>query len=166
MKEEAKRKREWEELQKCTFKPDLKKQITRPPKTATLSLIDDMPQETPQTTESDEKQFAGYEAAQRLYARRKNQREKTEKTREDYEFEKYGQECTFAPKLNKQSHAPSFKKTSKPSERQQETFNKQLERQKKAREEKERIKQLMERGVPASTKPTLPRPLPRAREEV
>lgn len=99
--------------------------------------------------------MAGYEAAKRLYAKRKPQIEKTEKTKEDYEFERMGNECTFAPNLIKgpTAHRKNDAKT-KQSERQQETFNKQLERQKKAREEKERIKQMMERGVPTSTAKT------------
>lgn len=34
-----------------------------------------------------------------LYNQRKRQVDKTDKTKEDYEFERQGQECTFAPKL-------------------------------------------------------------------
>jgi hypothetical protein len=67
----------------------------------------------PESTE--EEKYAGYEAAQRLYKKRKNQAEKTEKSREDYEFEKFGQECTFAPQITK--HKTGGPKTVKPSER-------------------------------------------------
>lgn len=146
-REEAKRKRDWEEMQKCTFKPTTlpKKQ----PKTASLNLVQDKKETL------EEEKFAGYEAAQRLYAKRKPQREKTEKTKEEYEFEKYGDECTFAPKMYTKGTGVS--KQTKQSEREQQQFNKQLERQKKAREEKERIKQLKERGVPASTLTYKPR---------
>lgn len=34
-----------------------------------------------------------------LYSKRKRQIDKTDKSKEDYEFERHGQECTFAPKL-------------------------------------------------------------------
>lgn len=34
-----------------------------------------------------------------LYEQRKRQVDRTDKTKEDYEFERHGQECTFAPKL-------------------------------------------------------------------
>lgn len=34
-----------------------------------------------------------------LYKQRKRQVDKTDKSKEDYEFERQGQECTFAPKL-------------------------------------------------------------------
>lgn len=34
-----------------------------------------------------------------LYEKRKRQIDKADKTKEDYEFERQGQECTFAPKL-------------------------------------------------------------------
>ena len=36
-----------------------------------------------------------------LYSMRKRQLDKTDKTKEDYEFERQGQECTFAPKTTK-----------------------------------------------------------------
>lgn len=59
----------------------------------------------------EENLFAGYQAAQRLYAKRKPQIEKTEKSKEDYEFERMGHECSFAPKLNKA--APARKNNAK-----------------------------------------------------
>jgi hypothetical protein len=34
-----------------------------------------------------------------LYSMRKRQLDKSDKTKEDYEFERHGQECTFAPKI-------------------------------------------------------------------
>lgn len=37
------------------------------------------------------------QAADRLYQQRKKQVEKTDKAREDYEFERQGAECTFQP---------------------------------------------------------------------
>ena len=40
-------------------------------------------------------------ANERLYKMRKNQRDKTEKTKEEYEYEKQAQECTFAPKISR-----------------------------------------------------------------
>ena len=38
-------------------------------------------------------------AAERLYKLRKEQKNKTDKPKEDYEFEKAAEECTFAPKI-------------------------------------------------------------------
>ena len=38
------------------------------------------------------------QAAERLYLQRKAQIDKTDKAKEDYEFERQGEECTFQPK--------------------------------------------------------------------
>ena len=62
--------------------------------------------------------MAGYEAAKRLYAKRKPQIEKTEKTKEDYEFERLGNECTFAPNLMKATTNRKNDAKNKQSERQ------------------------------------------------
>jgi len=108
---------------------------------------------------------------------RKRQVDKADKTKADYEFEKQGQECTFAPKLmsknpryirdriekkiesdgkatplqvnssqdllasQPKAEAPSPQTQFRPmtaKERQDKFEQKQLERLKKAREEKER----------------------------
>ena len=81
-----------------------------------------------------------------MYARRTKQIEKTDKAREDYEFERLGDECTFAPQIFTKKPARKNDAKKVASQRQQETLNKQMERQKKAREEKERIKNLTKRG--------------------
>lgn len=81
-----------------------------------------------------------------MYARRTKQIEKTDKAREDYEFERLGDECTFAPQIFTKKPARKNDAKKVASQRQQETLNKQMERQKKAREEKERIKNLTQRG--------------------
>lgn len=47
----------------------------------------------------DELEFAGESKYDQLYALRKRQVDKTDKAKEDYEYERHGQECTFAPKL-------------------------------------------------------------------
>lgn len=91
-------------MQECTFQP----KRDRPTHVATLNLAE--------PSRGEEEKYAGYEAAQRLYAKRKPQKEKTEKTKEDYEFEKFGQECTFAPQLSKSR--PSTARTVKTSDRQ------------------------------------------------
>ena len=91
---------------------------------ATLSLVDDLQPESMKPVVKDneedkeeEKSYAGYEAAQRLYAKRKMQKEKTEKTKEDYEFEKYGDECTFTPKMFTKNTGASKPHKQKQSER-------------------------------------------------
>jgi hypothetical protein len=55
---------------------------------------------------------------------RKNQRDKTEKTKEEYEYEKYGQECTFAPNISRKPARPKKTDAAKTaaSERQQRTM--------------------------------------------
>ena len=40
---------------------------------------------------------------ERLYSKRKMQKNKTDKAKEDYEFEKQQEECTFAPKISSAS---------------------------------------------------------------
>ena len=51
----------------------------------------------PATYTDKSKPVAPSETVNRLYAQRKPQIEKTDKTREEFEFEKAQNECTFAP---------------------------------------------------------------------
>lgn len=91
--------------------------------------------------------------------------DKIDKTKEDYEFEKSQEECTFAPKL--MSKQPKYIRervtqntgetlnndASRPmtaKERQAKTEQKNLERMKKAREEKDRKNAFRVRGEPKS----------------
>lgn len=79
--------------------------------------------------------------------------DKRDKAKEDYEFEKQAQECTFAPNLSRKpvTKPQSAAKTAA-SERQQKTMQKQMERMNKAREEKERIKTMTQRGIPKTNR--------------
>lgn len=69
VKENAKRQKDLEELQKCTFKPQLNKKPSvskRPPKTMTLSLVEELPKNNDKVVEdlaAEENKMAGYEAA-------------------------------------------------------------------------------------------------------
>lgn len=76
--EQAKKTKDARELKECTFAPTL---TARKPTTNTT--VDAAP------------------ANVRLYNKRKNQLEKTDKTKEEYEFEKQSEECTFAPNLSR-----------------------------------------------------------------
>jgi len=74
--EEAKKAKDARELSECTFAPTLTAR-----KTVTKAS------EAP--------------ANERLYNMRRSQRDKTDKAKVDYEFEKQAEECTFAPNLNR-----------------------------------------------------------------
>ena len=84
---------------------------------------------------------------------RKAQKNKTDKAKEDYEFEKQADECTFAPNIKpkkiKKAVGPAEK-----TERQLKAEQKQMERLQKAKEEKERKAGMFTRGVPKPKNPT------------
>lgn len=73
---------------------------------------------------------------------------KTDKTKEDYEYEKNKDELTFKPKMYTKPGSSASKKTTIENDR---AVQKLKERMEKARDEKERIKMITERGIPAST---------------
>ena len=75
-KEEAKKAQDARELKECTFAPQISKKQVKVDG-------DDVP------------------VNERLYKMRKNANEKTEKAKEEYEFEKAKEECTFAPNLTR-----------------------------------------------------------------
>jgi uncharacterized protein with ParB-like and HNH nuclease domain len=75
-KEEAKKAKEANELKECTFAPQIT--VRRQGKADTSTPFNE-----------------------RLYKIRKLQIEKTDKTKEDYEYEKAKEECTFAPNLTR-----------------------------------------------------------------
>lgn len=101
-----------------------------------------------------------------LYSLRKRQMDKTDKSKEDYEFERHGAECTFAPQLNNNpqymrqniknqetaAHSQTSQGTASLSakERQEKFEQKRLERLRRGREEKARKAEMMERGIPKS----------------
>lgn len=75
-KEEAKKAQDARELKECTFAPQISKKQVKVDG-------DDVP------------------VNERLYKMRKNANEKTDKAKEEYEFEKAKEECTFAPNLTR-----------------------------------------------------------------
>jgi hypothetical protein len=96
---------------------------------------------------------------------RKDHKNKIDKAKEDYEFEKQQNECTFAPKTNNYIPKNQRKNLVAPQtvpvngqqaqkltaeERRQKTMQKQIDRMNKAREEKERVNTMTERGIPKS----------------
>ena len=54
----------------------------------------------PATFTDKTKSIEPSEVVNRLYAQRKPQIEKTNKTKEDIEYQKMQEECTFAPQIN------------------------------------------------------------------
>ena len=100
----AKESAEERELKECTFAPNLNSQMA-------VALEESTP---------EEKAEIFYQTTNRLYKMRKDQRQLADKAKEDYEFEKAQQECTFAPKTNK----PIVRKTkaTELSERQKQTM--------------------------------------------
>ena len=62
------------------------------------------------------------QAAERLYQQRKAQIDKTDKAKEDYEFERQGEECTFQPKKYTSGVKLSTKVSVVQSQRQTEHF--------------------------------------------
>lgn len=74
-----------------------------------------------------------------------NKRGKIERTTEEIEFERNKEECTFTPNCKR---LPSFRfEEAPPQILKDKTVQKDIERLKKAREEKERIKKIKERGI-------------------
>ena len=102
----------------------------------------------------------------KLYKMHKKQIDRQDKTKEDYEFERQQQECTFTPNIvtkknytNKESIIKNNRSQNNSvlgnsmnkdaaKERQKKMEEKQHERLKRAREEKERINGMLERGIP------------------
>ena len=82
----------------CTFKPEIKKTVKtekQSERTSTINL-EAIARKKKQAASGGDDGTAKHD---QLYNLRKKQKEKTDKTNEDYEFERHGQECPFAPKL-------------------------------------------------------------------
>ena len=153
----------------CTFAPKTNKKriISTADKSKadiTRSSIGSINLEGIAKKKSDEEPFGAEKKYDRLYNLRKRQVDKTDKAKEDYEFERMGQECTFAPKLmtknqhvapralNNASSINSFRQEPNMTaeQRRQKNEQKQLDRMQKAREEKQRKAAMFERGIPQS----------------
>ena len=127
-KEEAKRALEAKELEECTFAPNIhiranpeRKVIELNPKPrAQKTVTEELP-----VQETEEVQPGA--AAARLYKMRKAQKNKTDKAKEDYEYEKQAEECTFAPNI-KPKQARKKAAPQEKTERQLKAEQKQMER--------------------------------------
>ena len=116
----AKQIMEQEKMRECTFKPNLVK-----------------PREV-----SGTRSVTSGDKFTELYNLARQQRPKTDKTSEEVEYEKNREECTFAPQCRRKQSVD------KPMEKQMSVHElREVERMKRAREEKERVKRFTERGI-------------------
>lgn len=126
-----------EQMKECTFKPDLitnKSELSR-------SIM---------TQANESKMSVNNQAKyEQLYQLAKNnaQKNKVDKSKEDYEYEKQKNECTFAPKIQNNNNIVRNAEGVQLNVVQDLFVKKQIERLNKGREEKERIKNFMENGV-------------------
>lgn len=119
-----------EEMKECTFKPQIPKDDLSK---STYSRLD----QTGLTSQRPK-----YEE---LYDRAKTKKARADKTKEEYEFERNKEQCTFQPQIKhaavRSTHVPNQDSSSGNTHLQ-----KYHDRMKKAREEAERKKRFTERG--------------------
>jgi hypothetical protein len=82
---QAKKILEAEQMKECTFKPDL------------ITMKSDLSKSV--MSAANESKIGNTAKYEQLYSLAKQQKAKIDKSKEDYEFEKAREECTFAPKL-------------------------------------------------------------------
>ena len=128
--EETKKEQEMKESEECTFHP------------MTNSGVIVKPDET--MTSHGDKCYDLYHLSS------VRPRNKNEKTREDYEYEKYGKECTFKPNIIKENKRPE----NKPHYVNQRSIQETLDRMKRGREERDFKKKMTERGYGEPTQST------------
>ena len=120
--EETKKELATKEAEECTFHP--------------------MTNENVQVRQDESIQSTGDKCFDLYQLSKVNKKEKIDKTREEYDFEKSAPDCTFQPNINKDA--------SRQSNRQyyvnQKSIQDNLERMKKAREERDFKKKMTERG--------------------
>ncbi len=82
-------------------------------------------------------------------AKRMQGKPKTDKTSEEIEFEKFKEECTFAPNSQRVKISSQVMRNQEPETpiTEDKFVQKEIERMKKAREERERVKKYTERGI-------------------
>ena len=129
--QETKKELDNKETEECTFHPMTNENIQARP---------------------DESIEVSGDKCQDLYQISKaKQKQKFDKTKDEYEFEKASQECTFQPNTNKTKGG----RDNKPHYVNQRSITENLERMKRAREEREFKKGMTERGFgPKSSQPT------------
>jgi hypothetical protein len=117
-------------MKECTFKPTLPKEDLSK---STYSKLD----QTGLTT--------GRPKYEELYDKAKTKKARQDKTKEEYEFERNKEQCTFQPQIKhaavRSTHLPNQDSASNNAHMQ-----KYQDRMKKAREEADRKKKFTERG--------------------
>eukprot|EP00347_Sterkiella_histriomuscorum_P000078 403377271 len=126
-----------EELKECTFKPQLIAHSDKAHLDASKSTL-----QLAQNQTADSKNQPGApQKFEQLYALAKHQKVKQDKSKQDYEFERNQQECTFQPKMvSKTSNLNDVSAMNAPGVSNDKHVQKQIDRMNKAREEKERVK--------------------------
>jgi hypothetical protein len=82
-----------------------------------------------------------------MLGKKLNKRQKEDKTTEEIEFERNKDECTFAPNKDRQMRTLEVESTNDVKILDNKFVQKDVERMRKAREERERIKKFTERGI-------------------
>ena len=130
-----------EEMKECTFKPELNTN----PKNDLLSksvLSNSGATTTGGGPTNGPPSQPKYE---QLYGLKKDQKDKQDKSKQDYEYERNKEELTFAPKITSHHNTAPQRNTDE-SVVHDRAVQKQVERLNKAREDKDRIKNMTERG--------------------
>eukprot|EP00347_Sterkiella_histriomuscorum_P024180 403332030 len=146
-RQNAKQVLEKESLKECTFKPNLQRESSN-----NRSQISHAKRDVSNTSKSRTRDYGSSgDRFNDLYnlAKRMQQKPKTDKTTEEIEFEKAKDECSFAPnrnKVNNQSEQLPTTQHDKPLI-EDKYVQKDIERLRKAREERERVKKYTERGI-------------------
>jgi hypothetical protein len=125
--EETKKELENKESEECTFHP--------------------MTNENIQARPDESIEVTGDKCNDLYQISKVKQKNKIDKTKDEYEFEKASQECTFQPNTNKTSKA----RDANPHYVNQRSITENLERMKRAREEKDFKKKMTERGFGESS---------------
>ena len=147
-------------MSECTFAPKLTAIYkSKTPVNVNAGKIDE---EKPKQEISITNVVEVQTAQERLYKLRVAQKNKKDKAKVDYEFEKQAEECTFAPQII--SKKPARASTAEKTERQRQAEQKQMERIQKAVEEKERKNTMLVRGIPKPKNPTSLAQIPQQEE--
>ncbi|CDW71596.1 UNKNOWN [Stylonychia lemnae] len=148
-RQNAKQVLEQEELKECTFKPNLVQgESSNQRSILSANKRQGHSQITSQTRLRDGQSTDRFNE---LYNLAKNQKRmhKQDKTTEEIEYEKQKEECSFVPnvhKINNQSECLPPTQHERPIV-DDKYIQKDIERKRKAREERERVKKFTERGI-------------------
>jgi hypothetical protein len=122
-------------MKECTFKPDL------------ITAKSDLSKSIMTNNVNESKMSVSTQAKyEQLYQLAKHQKVRQDKTKEDYEYERNKEELTFAPKIQS-SNMPQRNTEQQVNLVQDKFVQKQIDRLNKGREEKERVRLFMEKGI-------------------